>query len=101
MKIKKGDQVKIRSGRDKGKTGAVIHVFPEDNLLTVEGLNLFKKRTRPKQKGKKGETVLVARPLPASRVGLVCGSCKNPTRIGFRLEGERKVRYCKKCEAAL
>ena len=100
MKIKKGDQVKVRSGKDRGKTGTVMHVFPDTMLVTLEGLNLFKKRTKPKKQGAKGETVLIARPLPASRVMLICKSCKKATRVGFRMEGEKKVRYCKKCESA-
>lgn len=100
MNIKKGDQVKIISGKERGKTGSVLKVFPKDNRLSVEGLNLFKKRSRPKRQGQKGETVLVPRPLVASKVMLICGNCKKPTRIGFRLEGDKKVRFCKKCEAS-
>jgi len=53
----------------------------------------------PPIQGKKGETILVARPLSASNVMLVCLSCKKPTRVGFRLEGDTKIRYCKKCKA--
>ena len=99
MKLKKGDQVKILSGKDRGKTGSVIKVSTLANQLTVEGLNLFKKRSRPKRRGEKGEVVLVARPMAASKVMLVCKSCKHPARVGFRLEGDRKTRYCKKCGA--
>ena len=99
MKIKKGDQVKIMGGRDRGKTGAVLKVLPDEGRILVEGLNLYKKRTRPRAQGKKGETVLVPRPLHASRVLLVCGSCKRPTRAGYRFHGDKKVRYCKKCSA--
>ena len=100
MKIKKGDNVKILNGKDRGKTGTVMKVFPENGLVSVEGLNVFKKRTKPKKQGQKGETVLLARPLPASRVALICPSCKKQTRVGFRMEGEKKVRYCKKCQSA-
>jgi len=100
MKIKKGDNIKMLGGKDRGKTGTVMKVFPETGFVTVEGLNLFKKRTKPKKQGQKGETVLLARPLPASRVAIICQSCKKPTRVGFRMEGDTKVRYCKKCESA-
>jgi len=99
MNIKKGDNVKIMSGKDRGKTGKVLNVSPEDNRVTVENLNIFKKRSRPKAQGQKGETVLVPRPMPASKVMLICSNCKNPTRVGFRMDGPRKVRYCKKCHA--
>ena len=99
MKIKKGDQVKILSGKDRGKAGAVFTVFSEEGRVTVEGLNLYKKRVRPKRAGQKGETVSVPRPMSVSNVMLVCSSCKKPSRVGHRLEGKNKVRYCKKCKA--
>ena len=101
MNIKKGDTVKISSGKDRGKTGTVLHAYPREERIIVDGLNIFKKRARPKQQGKKGEIVNVPRPLPASKVMLVCSNCKNPTRAGFRIEGPRKVRYCKKCKATI
>lgn len=100
MKLHKGDQVKIIAGKDRGKTGTVLRVFSDENQITVEGLNLYKKRSRPKQKGQKGEVVLVPRPLPASRVMLICKSCKKAVRVGHRFEGVSKVRYCRKCQAA-
>jgi len=101
MKIKKGDQVKIISGKDRGKTGTVLKAFPEEGRVSVEGLNLYKKRSRPKRQGQKGETVFVPRPLPAQRTMLICASCKKPTRVGYRFELNQKVRYCKKCKASL
>lgn len=87
------------AGMDHGKTGTVLYVIPEEERVAVDGLNVFKKRSRPKTQGQKGETVLVPRPMAASKVMLVCANCKNPTRVGFRMEGPRKVRYCKKCKA--
>ena len=99
MHIHKGDQVKILVGKDRGKTGKVLRVFPEDERVLIEGLNLFKKRVRPKRQGQKGEIVSIPRPLHASSVQLVCSSCKKPSRVGFREEGGKKVRYCKKCGA--
>lgn len=101
MNIRKGDTVVIRTGKDHGKTGSVIKVSPADEKITVNGLNLFKKRVRPKKQGQKGEMVEVPRPLPRSRVMLVCPNCKKPARTGARIEGSQKVRYCKKCEAAV
>lgn len=100
MNLKKGDQIKIISGKDRGKTSAVLKVFSEDNKVSAEGLNLYKKRIRPKKQGQKGETVLVPRPFYASKAMLICSSCKAATRIGHRFEGNKKVRYCKKCEAS-
>jgi len=101
MKLKKGDNVKIMAGKDRGKTGAILYVSPTDLKITVEGVNLFKKRSRPKKQGETGQTVMVSRPFPASRVELICSSCKSPTRIGYRMDGAAKVRYCKKCKATI
>lgn len=100
MKIKKGDTVKILVGKDRGKTGKVLRAFPKDEKVIVEGLNLFKKRVRPKQQGQKGEVVLVSHPLHVSNVQLICSACKRASRTGFRKEGNEKVRYCKRCGAA-
>lgn len=99
MYIKKGDQVKIVAGKDRGKVGTVLRTIPSADRIVVEGINLFKKRTRPKKQGDKGETVLLPRPLNASNVLLVCKNCKAPARMGFRREGDKKTRYCKKCQA--
>ena len=99
MHIKKGDTVKISSGTDRGKTGKVLKVFPEILKLTVEGMNMYKKRVRPKNQGQKGETVAVPRPIFASKVMLMCQSCKNAVRLGYRVHEGTKERYCKKCKA--
>ena len=99
MKIKKGDQVKIISGKDRGKSGKVIGVFSKDSRISVEGINLYKKRVRPTKQGQKGETVIVPRPLSASNVMIICSNCKKAARVGFRVEEKEKVRLCKKCGA--
>jgi large subunit ribosomal protein L24 len=101
MNIKKGDNVKIISGKDRGKTGKVIRVDINNGKLSVEGLNLFKKHVRPKRQGEKGETVQLPRPMNVSNVMLLCSSCHKATRVGFRMNGEKKTRYCKKCQAAI
>ncbi len=100
MKIKNGDNVLIIAGKDRGKIGKVIEVFPTDNKIVVENLNLVKKHVRPRRSGEKGQIVEVARPLHISNVKLICSKCKQPTRVGYRLissEKENKVRICKKC----
>ncbi|MEK7193721.1 MAG: 50S ribosomal protein L24 [Patescibacteria group bacterium] len=101
MKIKKGDNVKITVGKDRGKTGTVSRVLSVEGRVVIDGLNLYKKRSKPKKQGKKGEMVLVPRPLQVSNIQLVCGNCKQPTRVGYHFEGEKKVRYCKKCQSPL
>jgi len=99
MKIKKGDSVKIISGKDRGKTGIVLRAVPETDKILVEGLNVFKKRARPKKQGETGQIVMVSRPLPASKVMVICGNCKNAVRVGYRIEQGAKIRYCKKCQS--
>ncbi|MEK7546828.1 MAG: 50S ribosomal protein L24 [Patescibacteria group bacterium] len=105
MKIKKGDQVKIISGKDRGKTGAVIRVFPEESRITVEGVNIYKKRVKPRRQGEKGETVMVSRPFSSSNAMIICPNCKKHTRVGFQIEGSSggglKTRHCKKCGAKI
>ena len=101
MNIKKGDQVKIMSGKDRGKTGTVIKVSPVDGRVSVEGINIYKKRRRPTKQNQKGEAVEVVRPMAAPKVMLICKSCNKPTRVGHRLEGNHKVRICKKCQAII
>lgn len=101
MRIKKGDTVKIMRGKDRGKSGKVLRVSPEKDRIVVENVNMYLKHVRPKQQGEKGQTIEVSRPLSASNVMLVCPACHRATRIGFRTEGERKTRYCRKCRAGV
>jgi large subunit ribosomal protein L24 len=101
MKIKKGDTVKILIGKDKGKTGVVTKVFPRLNKILVEGINVYKKHIKPKRAGQKGEIVNVSRPFYASKAMIVCKNCNKPTRVGYRIEGSKKYRYCKKCDVVL
>ncbi len=97
MKIRINDMVKISAGKDKGKTGKVIQVFPSIQKVVVEGLNKAVKHMKPRQAGQKGQKIEFSAPLPASRVALVCGSCTKATRVGFKIAGKIKVRVCKKC----
>lgn len=101
MKIKKGDIVKILSGKDRGKTGKVIRLFPKKKRVMVEGINVYKKHVRPKRQNEKGEIVEVARPINISNVVLICPSCSKPTRVGYSIDGENKNRRCKKCKSII
>jgi large subunit ribosomal protein L24 len=101
MFIKKGDTVKIISGKDKGKTGKVLKVLPAKGKILIEGLNLYKKHVRPKRQREKGQVVVVPRPVDASNVMLVCANCGKAIRVGFRFDGGKKLRVCKRCGANL
>ena len=99
MKIKKNDQVKMLSGKDRGKTGKVSLILPEDGKVVVEGLNMIKRHVRARKQGQKGQIISKERAVPVSSVALVCKSCGKSTRVGYKVTGESKVRVCKKCES--
>lgn len=99
MKIKKGDNVWIAAGRDKGKRGKVLRVFPKAGRIQIEGVNIRKKHTRPQRAGQKGQTVQVFSPLPISNARFLCPKCARPARVGARREGKKKVRICIRCKS--
>jgi large subunit ribosomal protein L24 len=99
MKIKKSDNVKILSGKDRGKTGKVSRVFGKEKRALVEGMNLVKRHTRPRRQGEKGQRVTVPASIDLSNLALVCPKCSKPTRIGFKMGDKRKFRICKKCKS--
>jgi large subunit ribosomal protein L24 len=96
--VKKDDMVKIIAGKEKGKTGKVLRVFPAKGRVVVESLNVIKRHTRPTQLNPEGGIVEKEAPLSLSNVMLICGSCSEATRTGVKvLEDGSKARYCKKC----
>jgi len=101
MKIKKNDQIKISVGKNKGKAGKVLRVFPAENKIIVEGLNLIKKHVRPRREGEKGQRIEIPGKMNVSNAMLVCPKCGKTTRIGQKNIGEKKVRVCKKCGAEI
>ena len=86
------------NGKDKGKTGKVSKVFAEENRVIVEGLNMLKRAVRARKQGQKGQIISKERSASAASVALVCKSCGKPTRVGYKMEGETKIRICKKCK---
>ncbi len=101
MSIKKGDTIQVRGGKDQGKTGKVLEVLKHGSTVLVEGINLYIKHAKPKKQGEKGQKVTLPRPIALSRANLFCSSCGRGVRDGVRIEGERKTRYCKRCNATL
>ena len=98
MRIKKGDNIIVISGKDRGKQGKIIKVLPNNEKVIVGNINLKKKHQRPKTGGKKGEKIEVPRPIPSSTVALVCKNCGKPTRAGRQiLPDGKKIRICKRC----
>jgi large subunit ribosomal protein L24 len=97
--IRRNDTVKVLSGRDKGKQGRVLRVFPDTGRVLVEHVMMVKKHMRPSQKSKGGIAEQES-PVSVSKVQLVCGTC-GPVRIGHEIRGDRKVRICRKCGTTL
>ena len=98
-KIKKNDTVKMAAGRDKGKTGKVITVFPGTNRALVQGLNMVKKHARRTREDQQGGIIQKESPVDVSNLMVVCQKCGKPTRVGFSLLSDgTKTRICKKCK---
>ena len=97
MKLKKGDTVMVIAGKDKGKKGKVLDVYPDKDKLTVERVNIAKKHQKPTRNFQGG---IIEKPLPlsVSKVMLVCPRCSEPTRVSKKLIGGKHVRVCKQCE---
>ena len=92
--IKKGDTVIVNAGNDKGKTGKVLEVLRDKDRVIVEGVNMVSKHTKPNPKAPQGGIVKQEAAIHISNVSLVDAAGK-PTRVGFRMEGEKKVRFAK------
>ena len=101
LKLKKGDQVMVITGKDKGKRGNIDQVFPKISKITVVGINKVKKHLKPSKKNPHGGIIDKIMPLQVSNVIIVCPRCSNPTRIGYKLTGEKKMRMCKKCNESV
>ena len=93
-KIKKGDRVVVLTGKDKGRQGTVSKVLPKEERVVVEGLNMVQRHTRPSQLDPQGGVKNKEAPLHVSNVAIVDSKGK-PTRVGFRMDGDKKVRFAK------
>ena len=97
MKIRKGDNVQVLSGNDKGKTGEVLEVIPKTQKIVVKGVNIRKKHVKPRKQGEEGGIISIECAIHSSKVNVVCPKCGKATRIGYEIEKDGKVRVCKKC----
>lgn len=98
LHVKKDDLVMVIAGKEKGKTGKVLRVYPVKERVLVESLNVVKRHTRATQANASGGIIEKEAPLNISNVMVVCGACNEPTRTGIRtLEGGKRARFCKKC----
>ena len=101
MKLKKGDNVLVLSGNDKGKTGEVLEVIPKTQKVIVKNVNLRKKHTKPRKAGEEGGIISSEFPIHSSKVNVICPKCQKATKVGYVVENGEKTRVCKKCGAKL
>lgn len=97
MKLKKGDNVKVVSGKDKGKVAKIEKVFSKTGKVLVSGVNQYKRHLKARSQGQPSEIATIIKPLPLQNVALICPHCKLQTRVGYRIEKNKKRRICRKC----
>lgn len=97
MKLKKGDEIKVVLGKDKGKTGKVERVFAKEDAVLVGGVNQYKRHMKARSQGQTSEIVTITKPMNVAKVQLICPKCKKITRVGYKMEKDVKVRVCRKC----
>jgi large subunit ribosomal protein L24 len=101
MRLRKGDRVRVLSGKDLGKEGEITRVLPERNMVIVDGVNIAKKHQRSTSATMQGGIIDKDMPVPASNVAILCPSC-GPSRIGYQFDNDGvKARVCKKCGKGL
>lgn len=102
MKLKKGDNVKVLRGKERGKTGKIVQIFPKEGAVVVEGLNKMAKHAKSRKQGEKGQKIEFFAPISAANLALVCPKCSKSARVGWQvMEDGKKVRMCKKCKASI
>ena len=101
MKVKKNDTVLVLTGKDAGKTAKVLVALPKTNKVVVDGINVQKKHKKAKSAQEVSSIVNQSGPIDASNVLVVCPVCNKATRVAYKIEGDKKVRVCKKCGAIL
>jgi len=101
LKLRKGDRVRVLTGKDVGKEGNITRVLPDSNRVIVDGINVAKKHQRQTRATMQAGIIDKDMPINAANVAILCDKC-GPTRIGYRFDDDdKKVRVCKKCGADL
>ncbi len=102
MKVYKGDTVKVLYGKDRGRTGVVVRALPRKKQVVVDGINVYKKNIKeenlPGGGGTEAQIVEIIKPMPVSKVMVICPNCGKPSRVGVEREEGKKYRVCKKCD---
>ncbi len=101
MLIKKGDNIIVLTGNDKGKKSKVLKAFPATGKVLVEAVSMVKRHQRKRKEGGKGQVVSVAMPIDASNVALFCSKCNRGTRTRSKVVNDKKLRVCAKCDSEI
>lgn len=101
MKLKKHDNVLVTTGKDKGKSGLIERVFPEEGKAVIKGIAIAKKHIKPSTKNPQGGIIEVNQKINMSNLALICPSCGKPTRVGYQVVEKGKTRICRKCSQSL
>jgi large subunit ribosomal protein L24 len=100
-KLKKGDEVQVLSGKDKGKKGKIEAILTKERKVVVTNINQYKRHLKRRSQNQPSEIITLTKPLPIGVVALVCPKCHLPTRVGFKKDKSGMNRFCKKCEAQI
>ena len=101
MKVKKNDTVLVITGKDAGKTAKVLVALPKDNKVVVDGINVQKKHKKARSAQEVSSIENQSGAIDASNVMVICPTCEKAVRVAYKVEGDKKVRVCKKCGALL
>ena len=101
MNIKKNDTVIVLSGKDKGVKGKVLEAMPAKEMLIVEKVNVATCHTKPRRQGEQGGIVKKETPIRTCKVALYCDKCGKGVRVGYKMDGDKKIRVCRKCGAEI
>ena len=101
LNVRKGDKVRIISGKDSGKEGKILTAMPEKERVIVEDCNMVTRHVKPRRQGEEGGIMKREAAIYASKVQVVCPKCDKATRVAMEIKGDKKVRVCKHCGAEL
>lgn len=100
FKFKKGDEIIVTSGRDKGKKSKIDRVLSRENKIMASGINVYKRHKKVSQNKAAGIYEII-RPIDVAKIAIICPKCSKQTKVGFKIEGKTKLRICKKCKGTI
>jgi large subunit ribosomal protein L24 len=98
MKLRKNDEVIVIKGKEKGKKGKIEKIFSKERKVLIPGINQFKRHMKARNQNQQSEIITITKPLPIENVSFICPKCHKEARIGYKIEKDKKVRVCRKCD---